>query len=1059
MDKTEEKVVDIAGLQKILQENDYTSILFSDSDEWTKEQKDALDILLQYTDSKPSFDYTNDEDVEKLFESIGGYLWELVSKIPQNQKENFYKSIDPINVAIFFDEQFIKDCPELYSIFMSNFLGNEEYEEIFQDDYADSFGFLSNCPELMKKLDSFPTYNKVSALHYYGFLKDLSKNLYANLPDSHKGKALLSFFKNTKIENSFFGDNFRLDFTKNVINDDFRFSDQDYKQIINDFDEMINNEAMDKDFFNTVAEHLSDENKRKFASHVMSKAIKHIKEQKDNKTNLLYDDLLAKCMTGIDISTIGDKEKIIQYFINNNLGGTLGKVLETCSPEDTIRYFEEFISKSDKVEESKNGIVKAFVQNLDFENYDISAEKLTTVTDYIMGNCEIDSLKLLLKRCPQDYKQPVVEYILKSEDMIIDTDKGFRNGKASFLNVAIKAANPGEFDKYTAYKIIFYALGWDIESDKPYGEKANELMKDFGTIDFSRREMIDNLLPKIEKEELLSIFKHILAAPYMITNDSEFNSRSSYGLCLRRWLNELPPDLIEEYIQNTNYITDQFIQHANREPEQYGNVALAVKSMHEKAVLPDMKEFDKIIQSGKILNPKEMDEYYKKIDQIRAKDGIIPEKYCDFAIKNTILSKEQKNDPESEFYRMFTLCVVDKARYVLKQEGLEDIIVYADNLQKAKPGTLETSTKLGSYSDALKELNLSDDITLLMEDGVYDIINTIFHETQHAIQSRDIKNNSLQNASEYDMIKEDFIRKDSFFFYKDNYKLYTAEIDARIAGRQKMYQYLLDLGIPVKKILEGDIEFRRDVTRTYEEYMNEEIDTLNDSNKKFTVNFSEEKTLDTLFEELVAKNPSIIKEKPALQYEFNDDGTRKSSLEMLQEYETLLSDPGYVPPKFILQEHLINKSYKGNPDVNRSLMLKDAEILKSFSAKTEQGKQLADDVARKMLDYIVNIQKQAEELMKNNNKDKARELLDDSDIILSAIKIYQDRKMMQELMAMEQIDSMVTDKQRAEVLAQIKDDRQSNKEQDEEEIKLESARNEKKTKSLNDIPADDNIEI
>ena len=94
MDKTEEKVVDIAGLQKILQENDYTSILFSDSDEWTKEQKDALDILLQYTDSKPSFDYTNDEDVEKLFESIGGYLWELVSKIPQNQKENFYKSID-----------------------------------------------------------------------------------------------------------------------------------------------------------------------------------------------------------------------------------------------------------------------------------------------------------------------------------------------------------------------------------------------------------------------------------------------------------------------------------------------------------------------------------------------------------------------------------------------------------------------------------------------------------------------------------------------------------------------------------------------------------------------------------------------------------------------------------------------------------------------------------------------------------------------------------------------------------------------------------------------------
>lgn len=46
----------------------------------------------------------------------------------------------------------------------------------------------------------------------------------------------------------------------------------------------------------------------------------------------------------------------------------------------------------------------------------------------------------------------------------------------------------------------------------------------------------------------------------MITDDDKYHSRGSYGGCLRRWLNELPPDLIEEFLQKTDYIIDQFIQ-------------------------------------------------------------------------------------------------------------------------------------------------------------------------------------------------------------------------------------------------------------------------------------------------------------------------------------------------------------------------------------------------------------------------------------------------------------------------------------------------------------------
>ena len=101
MDKTKEKVIDIDGLTKLLNEVNYGEIIFSDPSEWTTEQEKALDTLFQYTYSKPKIDYKNPEDIDRLNETLDDYIYEIISKIPMDQRLKFYKNINQSNISLF----------------------------------------------------------------------------------------------------------------------------------------------------------------------------------------------------------------------------------------------------------------------------------------------------------------------------------------------------------------------------------------------------------------------------------------------------------------------------------------------------------------------------------------------------------------------------------------------------------------------------------------------------------------------------------------------------------------------------------------------------------------------------------------------------------------------------------------------------------------------------------------------------------------------------------------------------------------------------------------------
>lgn len=1020
MDKTKEKVIDIDGLTKLLNEVNYGEIIFSDPSEWTTEQEKALDTLFQYTYSKPKIDYKNPEDIDRLYETLDDYIYEIISKIPMDQRLRFYKNINQSNISLFFNEILVKETPELYSIFMNNYFGNDKYQELFSDEYQEGFEFLKDCPELFEQLDSFPTNQKIDVTKYYGFINSLAKNVYSKLPDENKGKAVLSYIRNTKNELETLFADFRNDFVESTLPKDYVFGKQDYEEIIAELDRIINERTIDYIFFKTILNHSTDELKAKFTMHLIERAYSILKEHNDDKTINFFNDALGRNISSVDFSTIENAEEIIKLFIDNNMGQALDKSLALSNHEDVTRYFENFISKKEDVMASKNGIISAFIKNLDFETYNISSKDITLLVNYMIDNRDTKSLKFLLERCQEGYRQPIVNYILEHYNNIPE-DESYRDNRALFLIEAVKASEAGAIDIFDGRNVILDTIGLDVNDADKIIEKSEEIVRNFYNTKFDSRDLVSAVLSKMKDEDALVVYNLYIYGPYALTEDNRFSGRSIYSHYIVTWLNQLSPDSIKKFISESSYLKDKFIQEALKDSEQYSNIVTAIESLRAETILPDMHEIDERIKKGDVLNPNEVDEYLKKLELIRLKEGIIPEKYCDFAIRNTILAKGQEYDIESNYNTIYPLCVVDKTKHVLKSKGIDDITVFADNKE---------TTNLGTFIDSAKELNLSASIILAMQKGVYDIINTIFHEVRHAVQYNDINNHTLKNISEYDMIKEQLIRKADFIFYDINYDSITAEIDARVEGRKKMYQYLQSLGISIEQILEGDTEYNKKAKMAYEEYVHEETDRLENSNKEFKVNFSDVKSLDSIFDELITKHPKLIQENPILKYEYNEDGTRKSRIEMLQEYEEMISNPDYVEPQFVIQEHLIIRKYNGNVDSQRNLMLRDAELLQNFMPKTEKGKKIMNNIINCMTEYTNQLHNNARQLIQSSNKDDAQKILSDSNKISSAISRYLDRKMNQELMSMSDIDSMVSDEQRAYALSQMKDNQKSRAKED-----------------------------
>lgn len=692
--------------------------------------------------------------------------------------------------------------------------------------------------------------------------------------------------------------------------------------------------------------------------------------------------------------------------------------------EEIRKKFEEYIS-----EDRPLGTVRDFF--LEYDIKELSSDTLDVISEYIVKHYDYISFKYLLESFPKR-KQDIIKELIEvmenipmtesdDDDLLETIFHDFESslqemyyGKHYLFDEIINNTEKYSISDSDARILLKYISGVDFKS-----KQYNGIFKD---LSFVSTEDIMSIIFKMDDDSkfkfISSLYNEYLFS-YMPYNDSRY---IIYRDMVSDFINCLSPNQIEELFASEKYKTfkyktNYFCQIARKNPEKYNNIAKMLKNRSNKIELPDMSDIDKRIENGDIFTLDEMNDFYKKIDLIRQKNGIIPEKYCDFAIRNIFLSEHCKKESDNVLSEInfLSFCLIDKAFYILKHEGIDDVITYVDFIDK---GAIH-----GKYNDNDKTIFLSIFVIELLQQGKYNtIIQTLFHEIQHAIQWNNIKNNNLNNFNEYIMLKEILIKKYNITeygdneFYTENYESITSEVDARIAGRYKMYNYLKSLGIPSNKILDGSGKnYNGDVYK----FLTDEATDLYKPKKEFIIN-DNQKSMDSIFDKLIKENgPKVISENPILKYEYDDDGSRKCSMEILQEYEDLMLSKDYNPSKFSLQEYLIKKDYKLDSDKVREMIFSDAADLENFTPKTEKGKELVEEVIiYRILNYLPNLYDEISILKENNHYEEYLELLADAKEILVIVSDYKNKNMKD---VKSDINLSSTDKQKAKELAQMID--------------------------------------
>lgn len=160
----------------------------------------------------------------------------------------------------------------------------------------------------------------------------------------------------------------------------------------------------------------------------------------------------------------------------------------------------------------------------------------------------------------------------------------------------------------------------------------------------------------------------------------------------------------------------------------------------------------------------------------------------------------------------------------------------------------------------------------------------LFHEMEHA--KRKQKNS---NYFEYQMQKEEIIVRNINGYYLENYEFILEEIDARLNGCINTFRYLEQL-IPDK------VDYYKEVLLNNIKKENELLERFNNSSDTIYT-FGDE--IDMLFEKIVKENPSIIKRNPLFCLEYNLDGSAKSDIELLNEYNSLNKNEKNIVKKIL----------------------------------------------------------------------------------------------------------------------------------------------------------------
>lgn len=312
----------------------------------------------------------------------------------------------------------------------------------------------------------------------------------------------------------------------------------------------------------------------------------------------------------------------------------------------------------------------------------------------------------------------------------------------------------------------------------------------------------------------------------------------------------------------------------NKIPEEYSDWAkYIIKYKLEMGFFkePDMSKYEEYVKNG-ISVPKEMKkDFLNDVSILGFIKGTIPIKYTEYLIGQML-------DNESSLYRLsanqrasiFISFARERSKTIF---GRDIFVLYTDNISKRNDGSYLD----GSVTIAWRQIQYGG------LDRVVDNLITLFHELRHVKQETDKRSGKI-NHKKYMMIKEDVLQELDSDYYDVNYKKIYEEIDARVSAAKEAYHFLKSLPLP-KEVKERE-KYVQVLERLKKVMERERSFYIRALSKKYKGD--EVADIEHYFDEIIKDNPDKLEKYPILKVEYNDDGSRKSIVQIFRELCTVL---------------------------------------------------------------------------------------------------------------------------------------------------------------------------
>lgn len=384
----------------------------------------------------------------------------------------------------------------------------------------------------------------------------------------------------------------------------------------------------------------------------------------------------------------------------------------------------------------------------------------------------------------------------------------------------------------------FVEVFFDIESYINYNFDENLMAKTLDKI-FNIKAKNSTIIENENVQKIISYFIKYITKKH---TDKEFMMKMKNSISYKQL-----ETLVCDYIDNIDASTlsdDKFLALIIETQDAVDSEMISTKIKNRFSEKIDLNDYD-----VNNMTEDEKADYYNKLVIYRMQEGIIPKNVC-----IELLRCQCKNI-------MVRMANIDYIKSYLHENDVRNTIVFFDE-QLPIAGKAVSNSQAGLVCIQLNNQGL--DVTS-------------FHEATHAIQYNDMFVLKKYKGNRYSMLKDQLIsnRAMDYETYRNNYPSLLFEEEAEQEGNRLYYQYLKDTNSSKesKEYIEaGLVKYSR------------EINVLN------TVNINgEEKDKVQLFDELLRKDPSIIKQYPIFQIEYNSDGTKKYLAQILDSLEAKYS--------------------------------------------------------------------------------------------------------------------------------------------------------------------------